>query len=197
MGSIQTCQLHQLVCTVNFFVLGHKMLGGEYEDGEETKSDFLARMLLMDRIEIDPTGKTMVSKTTCEKEGEGKTERKELVNPMLNCEKDDCSQFNVSAKGFFSVYKEKMETRILDGAKSLIFEVSDCKDINLKPSDPPVKNEANTDAEEWHHKYQVNFRVEARKDPKEYLKDYFEKNIKQMGDAAVKISYVETEELPK
>ena len=33
------------------------MLGGEYEDGEETKSDFLARMLLMDRIEIDPTGK--------------------------------------------------------------------------------------------------------------------------------------------
>ena len=34
-----------------------RMLGGEYEDGEETKSDFLARMLLMDRIEIDPTGK--------------------------------------------------------------------------------------------------------------------------------------------
>jgi len=173
------------------------MLGGEYEDGEETKSDFLARMLLMDRIEIDPTGKTMVSKTTCEKEGEGRMERKELVNPMLNCEKDDCSQFNVSAKGFFSVYKEKMETRILDGAKSLIFEVSDCKDISLKPSDPPVKNVANTEAEEWHHKYQVNFRVEADKDPKEYLSDYFEKNIKQMGDAAVKISYVETEELPK
>ena len=107
------------------------------------------------------------------------------------------SQFNVSAKGFFSVYKEKMETRILDGAKSLIFEVSDCKDISLKPSDPPVKNVANTEAEEWHHKYQVNFRVEADKDPKEYLSDYFEKNIKQMGDAAVKISYVETEELPK
>jgi len=124
-------------------------------------------------------------------------ERKELVNPMLNCEKDDCSQFNISAKGFFSVYKEKMETRILDGAKSLIFEVSDCKDISLKQSDPPVKNVANTEADEWHHKYQVNFRVEASKDPKEYLKDYFEKNIKQMGDAAVKISYVETEELPK
>merc|ERR550517_2405268 len=109
-------------------------------------------MLLMDRIEIDPTGKTMVSKTTCEKEGEGKMERKELVNPMLDCEKDDCSEFNVSAKGFFSVYKEKMETRILDGAKSLIFEVSDCKDISLKPTDPAVKNEANTEAEEWHHK---------------------------------------------
>merc|ERR1712088_582605 len=144
--------------------LAAKMLGGEYEDGEETKSDFLARMLLMDRIEIDPTGKTMVSKTTCEKEGEGRMERKELVNPMLNCEKDDCSQFNVSAKGFFSVYKE----------------------ISLKPSDPPVKNVANTEAEEWHHKYQANFRVEANKDPKEYLSDYFEKNIKQMGDAAVK-----------
>merc|ERR1712037_641883 len=150
--SIQTCQLQQLVTK-----LASKMLGGEYEDGEETKSDFLARMLLMDRIEIDPTGKTMVSKTTCEKEGEGRMERKELVNPMLNCEKDICS----------------------------------------KPSDPPVKNVANTEAEEWHHKYQVNFRVEADKDPKEYLSDYFEKNIKQMGDAAVKISYVETEELPK
>merc|ERR1712037_812828 len=158
--SIQTCQLQQLVTK-----LASKMLGGEYEDGEETKSDFLARMLLMDRIEIDPTGKTMVSKTTCEKEGEGRMEKK--------------------------------DTRILDGAKSLIFEVSDCKDISLKPSDPPVKNVANTEAEEWHHKYQVNFRVEADKDPKEYLSDYFEKNIKQMGDAAVKISYVETEELPK
>merc|ERR1712211_212653 len=78
-------------------------------------------------------------------EGEGKLERKELVNPMLSCCKEDtCSQYNVSAKGFFSLYKEKMETRILDGAKSLIFEVSDCKDISLKPSDPPVRNEANT-----------------------------------------------------
>ena len=148
-------------------------------------------------VELESLFRTMVSKTTCEKEGEGRMERKELVNPMLNCEKDNCSQFNISAKGFFSVYKEKMETRILDGAKSLIFEVSDCKDISLKPSDPPVKNVANTEAEEWHHKYQVNFRVEADKDPKEYLSDYFEKNIKQMGDAAVKISYVETEALPK
>merc|ERR1712107_679922 len=105
-------------------------------------------MLLMDRIEIYPTGKTMVSKTTCEKEGEGKLERTELVNPMLSCCKEDtCSQYNVSAKGFFSLYKEKMETRILDGAMSLIFEVSDCKDISLKPSDPPVRNEANTEAE--------------------------------------------------
>ena len=33
------------------------MLGGEYEDGEETKSDFLARMLLMGRIEIDEKNK--------------------------------------------------------------------------------------------------------------------------------------------
>ena len=31
---------------------------------------------------------------------------------MLSCCKEDnCSQFNVSAKGFFSLYKEKMETR--------------------------------------------------------------------------------------
>ena len=33
------------------------MIGGAYEDGEETKSDFLARMFLMGRIEIDPENK--------------------------------------------------------------------------------------------------------------------------------------------
>merc|ERR1711990_415551 len=134
MGSIQTCQLHQLVCTVNFFVLGHKMLGGEYEDGEETKSDFLARMLLMDRIEIDPENKTMKSKTTCQDEDQMSQVREaklEPTNPMLTCEKEDCRAFNVSATGFISFYKEKMQTRVLDGAKSMIFEVSDCKDISM------------------------------------------------------------------
>ena len=33
------------------------MLGGEYEDGEETKSDFLARMMLMGRLEVDQQNK--------------------------------------------------------------------------------------------------------------------------------------------
>ena len=33
------------------------MIGGPYEDGEETKSDFLARMILMDRVSIDEENK--------------------------------------------------------------------------------------------------------------------------------------------
>ena len=33
------------------------MIGEAYEDGEETKSDFLARMILMGRIEIDEKNK--------------------------------------------------------------------------------------------------------------------------------------------
>ena len=33
------------------------MIGGAYEDGEETKSDFLARMFMMGRIDIDPEAK--------------------------------------------------------------------------------------------------------------------------------------------
>ena len=41
------------------------MIGGAYEDGEETKSDFLARMLLMGRIEIDPENKSVVSHRYC------------------------------------------------------------------------------------------------------------------------------------
>jgi len=45
------------ILLTTLFERGKKMLGGEYEDGEETKSDFLARMILMDRIELDPAGK--------------------------------------------------------------------------------------------------------------------------------------------
>ena len=33
------------------------MMGDHWEDGEETKSDFLARMFLMGRIEIDEKNK--------------------------------------------------------------------------------------------------------------------------------------------
>ena len=32
-------------------------MNGDFEDGEETKSDFLARMFLMGRIEIDEKNK--------------------------------------------------------------------------------------------------------------------------------------------
>ena len=76
-------------------------------------------------------------------------------------------------------------------------QVSDCKDISMEPLGEPVKNEANYVTDEWHHKYTVHFRVAASTDPQSFLALYFDKTIKQLGDAAVKISYVQTEELPK
>merc|ERR1712025_901883 len=89
----------------------------------------------------------------------------ELANPILPCDKmDGCAEYTVAAKGFFSLYKEKMQGRVLDGARSLVFEASSCTDISLEPDG----------------------------DPKEYLSQYFEKNIKQLGDAAIKINYVNT-----
>ena len=51
--------------------------------------------------------------------------------------------------------------------------------------------------DEWHHKYDVNFTVSASDDPKPFLAKYFDENIKQLGEAAVKIGYVETVPLDK
>ena len=89
------------------------------------------------------------------------------------------------------------QDRVLNGARSLIYEVSECEEVDLKADGGAVKNEANFMAEEWHHKYEVSFKVAAERDPKQFLADYFEKNVKQMGDAACKISYVETDKLVK
>jgi len=163
----------------------------------------LARMFLMGRIEIDEKNKTMLSTTTCKEEtGETKEmmlasrKKTEVANPILTCDKAECcEEYTVTAKGFFSFYKEKMQGRVLDGAKSLVFEASSCTDISLEPDGEPVKNAANIIAEEWHHKYDVKFKVAAKEDPKDYLSQYFEKNIKQLGDAAIKINYVNTDKV--
>ena len=52
---------------------------------------------------------------------------KPLTNPIVGCSKDEktenCSKYNVKAKGFFSSYTQKIEDSVLDGAKNLIFEV--------------------------------------------------------------------------
>ena len=58
-----------------------------------------------------------------------------------------------------------------------------------------MKNAANVVAEECHHKYDVNFTVAASQDPRLFLSKYFDENVLQLGDAAVKISYVETQKL--
>ena len=60
-----------------------------------------------------------------------------------------------------------------------------------------MKNEANEMMDEWHHKYNVNFSVTANNDPKTFLSKYFDDNIKQLGEAAVRIAYIETEKVEK
>ena len=64
--------------------------------------------------------------------------------------------------------------------------------MNLEADGDSVKNEANFMMDEWHHKYLVNFTVSATGDPKPFLSKYFEENVKQLGEAAVRIAYVET-----
>ena len=89
-----------------------------------------------------------------------------------------------------------MQGWVLDGARSLVFEASECSEIGLEQSEPPVRNVANFMAEEWHHKYDVTFKVAASKDPKDFLAQFFDTNVKQMeGEAAVKISHVQTDKV--
>ena len=75
-----------------------------------------------------------------------------------------------------------------------LFQAGKCceAEVNLKPDGDSVKNEANVMMDEWHHKYDVNFHVTATDDPKSFLSSFFEANIKQLGEAAIRIAYVET-----
>merc|ERR1711909_161651 len=157
-----------------------KMLGGAYEDGEETKSDFLARMLMMGRIEIDQDNKTLKSNTTCHEEQAPEVAVKKaatIKNPMKHCDIATSAQYEVVAKSFFSTY-----------------EVSNCTDISLEACGSPVRSPM---GEEWHHTYRVRFEVAASTDPAPYLTRFFDENVKRLGEAAVKISYVETAKLDK
>ena len=71
-------------------------------------------------------------------------------------------------------------------------QASKSDSVVLNPDGDSVKNEANTLMDEWHHKYNVSFSVAASTDPKSFLTNFFEKNVKQLGEAAVRIAYVET-----
>ena len=67
--------------------------------------------------------------------------------------------------------------------------------MSLVAEGDSVKNESNPLVDEWHHKYDVKFSVAASQDPRLYLSRYFDENIEQLGDSAVKISYIETQKI--
>ena len=67
--------------------------------------------------------------------------------------------------------------------------------MSLVSDGDSVKNESNPLVDEWHHKYDVKFTVAASQDPRLYLSRYFDENIEQLGDSAVKISYIETQKI--
>ena len=66
------------------------------------------------------TLRTLVSLTKCEKEEVKKVPEVEqgvpeylaqtlAENPMIGCDKAACQEYSVTARGFFSMYKEKMQ----------------------------------------------------------------------------------------
>jgi len=141
--------------------------------------------------------RTLKSNTTCHEEQAPEVAVKKaatIKNPMKHCDIATSAQYEVVAKSFFSTYKESMEHRVLDGARSLVYEVSNCTDISLEACGSPVRSPM---GEEWHHTYRVRFEVAASTDPAPYLTRFFDENVKQLGEAAVKISYVETAKLDK
>lgn len=115
-----------------------------------------------------------------------------LENPIqLSAIGEGCSEFEVRAKSFISTCNQEMEDRVLDAARNLVNDATGCQDICLDPSlELPAPNPKNE--EQWHHKYSVSFKVLSKSDPKEYLNDYFGKNILYLDDAAVRIAYFET-----
>ena len=153
--------------------------------------------------------RTLTSTTTCEKEtgltkeavlqNKGDEEKVFTTNPIIPCteHQDGCEEYKIQAKGFFSLYMKEMEARVLDGAKSLVLDAASCQNISFEPDGEAVKNAANFMTDEWHHKYDVKFNVTAKEDPKDYLSEYFSKTIKQLGDAAIKINYIQTEKASK
>ena len=104
---------------------------------------------------------------------------------------EGCSEYEVKSKSFISTCNQEMEERVLDAARKLINDATGCQDVLLDPdSEPPTPNPKNE--EQWHHKYSVSFKVLAKSDPKDYLNDFFGRNILQLEDAAVRIAYFET-----
>ena len=114
------------------------------------------------------------------------------VNPIqFSAIGEGCSEYDVKSKSFISTCNQEMEERVLDAARKLINDATGCQDVLLDPdTEPPTPNPKNGD--QWHHKYLVSFKVLAKSDPKDYLNDFFGRNILQLEDAAVRIAYFET-----
>ena len=107
---------------------------------------------------------------------------------------ENCTEYEVIAKSFISTCCQEMDERVLDATRGIIKDASGCQDASLqKGTEPPAPNPNNP--EQWHHRYSVSFKVLAKDDPKDYLNDFLSKNILQLGDAAVRIAYVETNKL--
>ena len=141
----------------------------------------------------------MFSKTTAPEEVlnsstvSGDNERENFQqNPIqFSAIGEGCSEYEVKSKSFISTCNQEMEERVLDAARKLIDDATGCQDVLLDPdSEGPTPNPK--DAEQWHHKYSVSFKVLAKSDPKDYLNDFFGRNILQLEDAAVRIAYFET-----
>ena len=113
-------------------------------------------------------------------------------NPIqLSAIGEGCSEYEVKSKSFISTCNQEMEERVLDAARKLVNDATGCQDVLFDPDlEPPTPNPKN--AEQWHHKYSVVFKVLANSDPKDYLNDFFGRNILQLEDAAVRIAYFET-----
>ena len=128
-----------------------------------------------------------INKNSSEVENE-----KYLLNPIqLSAIAEGCSEYEVTAKSFISTCNQKMDERVLDAARDLINDATGCQNALLEASsEPPAPNPAND--EQWHHRYSISFHVLAKSDPKDYLNDFFAKNILQLEDAAVRIAYFET-----
>ena len=114
---------------------------------------------------------------------------------------EDFTEFKVVAKSFISTCSQEMDEKVLNAARGIINRAR-CPDVRMpgdqeaslqQGSEPPAPNPNNP--EQWHHRYSVSFKVLAKADPKDYLNDFFSKNILQLGDAAIRIAYFETTKL--
>ena len=161
---------------------------------------FLSSFLLLDFIS------TMVS-TTTNVDGQDEaidqskppqdnnrwTEIPTLENPITAKKNAECAEYKVIGVAFIATCRQEMDESVLEATTCLIKdarEQPDAQDIALASFPEPASPNPD-DPEQWHHRYAVSFPVFAKKDPQEYLADYFSRNILQLEDAAVRIAYVE------
>ena len=142
---------------------------------------------------------TMVSTT---KDGQGEainqsnnrwTEIPTLENPITAKKHAECAEYKIIGVAFIATCRQEMDESVLEATTCLIKdarEQPEAQDIALASFPEPASPNPD-DPDQWHHKYAVSFPVFAKKDPQEYLADFFSRNILQLEDAAVRIAYVE------